>query len=401
VRILTFTSLFPNTLQRTLGIFIQQRVLHVARRHGEQVCVVAPVTYAPKWLPLANGRKFSQIPSVETSNELEVHHPRYFLVPKISMPLHGLLMFLGSYLCVRQITKKLRIDCIDAHYVYPDGFAAVLLGKALDIPVIVSARGTDINLFPSFVLIRPMIRWTLRHANGLIAVCSALKDAMVKLGADPRKLQVIGNGVDLERFWRVEPSQAREKLGLAADERIIVAVGGLISRKGFHYLIPAFSEVANQDPKLSLYIVGDGESRGELQALAQGLGLGHRVHLVGNRPNEELRYWFSAAEFSCLVSSREGWPNVLLESMACGTPVVATGVWGTPEVIVSPELGIIVEQSVPSIAGGLNRALQKKWDRAAIRQHAESRTWSDVAKEVSDFLAARISDPRHASYLET
>lgn len=386
MRILTFTSLYPNTAQPTLGIFIHQRMKHVALLPETETVVVAPVTYVPRWITSANWRRLSEV-SKRERNSMDTYHPRYLLLPKVSMPFHGLLMFLGSYWLVKRLHKERPFDCIDAHYVYPDGFAAMLIGQLLNVPVIVSARGTDINLFPSFRLIRPMIRWTLRKANGLIAVCSALKEAMIGLGSSPAKVEVIGNGVDLERFWPIERKEACRKLNISPNQVNIVSVGGLIRRKGFQFLIPAFEKVARLDPRLALYIVGEGPSRTELDALIKSLGIISRVHLVGNQPNDELRYWFSACLFSCLVSSREGWPNVLLESLACGTPVVATGVWGTPEVIVSPDVGVIVEQSVPSIADGLRRALARSWDRRAIRSYAERRTWDDVAKEVRSFLS--------------
>jgi teichuronic acid biosynthesis glycosyltransferase TuaC len=396
MRILTFTTLFPNRAQPTLGVFVFQRMLHFARRPGNELRVVAPVPYVPGWLPSPNLRALNRIPQKECNAELTVYHPRYPLVPKISMPVHGFLIFLGSLLRVRKLKKEMEFDCIDAHYIYPDGFAAILLAKALSVPVVLSARGTDINLFPSFRLIRPLIRWSLKHAQGLIAVCGPLRDEMIALGAPAEKVRVIGNGVDLKRFWPVEPHEARNYLGLPANQRIIVAVGGLIPRKGFHVLIPAFAEVARGDPSVSLYIIGEGESHAQLQALCAERGVTDRVHLVGSRPNEELRYWFSAAEVSCLTSSREGWPNVLLESMACGTPVIATGIWGVPEVVVSPELGVIVEQSPESIAKGLSFALQKKWNRASIRRHAESRTWDDVAEEVEDYFSACLIKSRQA-----
>jgi teichuronic acid biosynthesis glycosyltransferase TuaC len=391
MRILTFTTLFPNPAEPTLGVFIYQRMAHVIRRPGTEVRVVAPVPYVPRWLPLRRFRRMSEIPYEEQKGGLVIYHPRYLLVPKLSMPFHGLLIFLGSFRRLQQLKREMSFECIDGHYIYPDGFAAVLLGKTLHVPVILSARGTDINLFPTFRTIRPMIRWSLSRARGLIAVCGALKQAMVDLGVAPEKVSVIGNGVDLERFRPVERTEARQRLGLPEDGMILVAVGGLIPRKGYHHLIRAFAQNVKQGLKPLLYIVGEGESRAELEKLAQDCRVSDLVQLVGSRPNDELRYWFSAADVSCLTSSREGWPNVLLESMACGTPVVATGVWGTPEVVVSPQLGVIVEQTPESIANGLAVALRKKWDRVAIRRYAESRTWDDVAVEVCDYLTSCLA----------
>jgi teichuronic acid biosynthesis glycosyltransferase TuaC len=387
---LTFTTLFPNSVNPLHGIFIYQRMLHVAKRPGLTVQVVAPVPYFPRWIKSARWGKTSRIPKEEKFGELTVFHPRYLLIPGISMPLHGLLIFLGSLITVWKLHRQNRFDGIDAHYVYPDGLAAILLGSLFRIPTVLSARGTDVNLFPGFRLIRPMIRWSLRQAAGIIAVSKSLKQAMVELGLPEHRIQVIGNGIDPLRFHPVEPREARRLLGLADDEQLIVAVGGLIPRKGFQFLIPAFAKIAPHFPKTKLYILGEGDYRQKLEAMIDELDAADRVFLRGNIPNDGLRQWFSGAQISCLVSSREGWPNVLLESMACGTPVIATNVWGAPEVIVSPELGILVQQNVDSIATALEQALQKSWHRPEIAQYASRRTWAVVAAEVEDYLRQSI-----------
>lgn len=386
MRILTFTSLFPNSVQPWHGIFIYQRVVHVARRPGNSVTVVAPVPYAPSWISTPRWREARSIPAREAFGGLNVYHPRYFLLPKISMPFHGLSMFAGSLTLVRQLHEKMRFDCIDAHYIYPDGFAAVRLGRSLGIPVIVSARGTDISLFPSFRLIRPMIQWTLRNATGAVGVCEALRQSMLGLGAAAENTRAIGNGVDLERFTPVERGAARGKLDIPGDAEVVAAVGHLVPVKGYQFLIPVIARLISEHPKIRLYIVGEGYFRSKLEAQARQEKVQDRVIFVGRKPNEELKYWYSAADVSCLASAREGWANVLLESLACGTPVVATRVWGAPEVITSSELGVLVDQNVDSIAAGLNAALRKRWDRELLVRHAASRTWDVVAKEVDGFL---------------
>lgn len=390
MRVLSFTTLFPNSFDPSHAIFVYQRLAHLARRPGNDVKVVAPIPYFPSSLSVGRYQALRRVPQNEQFEELSVWHPRYFLVPGVSMPLHGALMFLGSLRLVRRLHRETRFDCIDAHYIYPDGFAAVLLGKLLGLPVIVSARGSDINLFPSFRSIRPMIRWTLRESAGIISVSEALKQAMVNLKIPAERIQVIGNGVDLERFQPVERGAARRQLGIPIDVQIIVAVGALRPVKGYQFLLAAMAENGARHPKLRLYILGEGEYRPKLESLIRELGLQERVVLVGAKPNEELKHWYSAANLSCLVSSREGWANVLLESLACGTPVLATRVWGAPEVITSPELGVLVEQNVSAISSGLELALTKEWDRELILRHARTRTWDDVAAEVDRYLALKI-----------
>lgn len=397
MRILTFTSLFPNSEKPVQGIFIFQRIALLAQRPEMDIRVIAPVPYFPRWFRWARWQREGRIPHKEQIGDLTVLHPRYLLLPKISMPFHGLLMFLGSMRLALRLNRESPFDCIDAHFVYPDGFAAVLLGKLLKLPVIVSARGTDINLYPSFKLIRPMIRWTLKHSAGAIAVSSSLRDVMLEFGLPSDSVRVIGNGIDVSRFNPVDPAQARAHLRLAADAQVVVSVGGLVPRKGFQFLISAVAAIAPRFPRLRLYIVGEGEYRYKLESLIREYSVEDRVFLAGSVPNEQLRFWFSAADVSCLVSSREGWPNVLQESMACGTPVIATKVWGAPEIVVSPDLGLLVAQNSEAIAAALESALTKAWNRPALAQHARQRTWQIVAGEVEEFLASRISGEGKAS----
>lgn len=329
------------------------------------------------------------MPSEEQFGGLTVYHPRYPFLPKVAMPLHGLCMAVGSYSTVKRLATQ-GIDVIDSHFVYPDGMAAVILGKLLGVPVVSSARGTDINLYPAMRLIRPLLRWTVKNCQALIGVCTALSDTMVELGAAREKTFTIGNGVDFARFEPVRQDIARERLGVPRDAKVVVSVGGLIERKGFHLLIPAIAQLKQRGVTAKLYIAGEGVERTALERQIASLGLGGDVTLLGSIPNEQLKYWYSAADVSCLASSREGWANVLLESMACGTPVVASRIWGTPEVVVSEELGLLVEQETAAFADGLESALKRSWNRDAIVAHTRKRSWDVVAAEVEQVFAGVV-----------
>ena len=306
------------------------------------------------------------------------------------MPWHALSIFLGCLRSIGELNRQWKIDCLDAHFVYPDGLAAVLLGRHLGIPVVVSARGTDINLYPLFRLIRPMIRWTLDHADRVIAVSAALRKTMIGLGTDGRKISVIPNGVDALRFGPLPQTEARGMLGLHSTVPIVVSVGSLIPSKGHQLVIRALSKLLRLQHRPQLYIIGEGYYRAALERLVRETGLLDFVHLVGKQPNDKIPLWFGAATVSCLASAREGWPNVITESLACGTPVVATRVGGIPEILHTEDLGILVETTEDSIAAGLERALTKNWNREAISVQTRARTWDQVAEELEgDLDAAR------------
>jgi len=235
-----------------------------------------------------------------------------------------------------------------------------------------------------------MIRWTLRHADGVIAVSAALRDAMAALSLSKDRIHLIPNAVDTARFRPITAGEARQRLSLPEGCPILVSVGSLIEAKGHQLTIRAVALIGNQFPSLRLYIIGEGPYRAELEKLIKTLGLEGRVQLLGKRPNEELPFWFSAASLSCLASSREGWPNVVTESLACGTAVVATRVGGIPEILHSPELGTPVEQTSEDVSAGIVWSLEKEWDRQAISREASARTWETVAEEVEEVLSNTI-----------
>jgi glycosyltransferase involved in cell wall biosynthesis len=388
MKILTLTSLFPNAVKREFGVFVYQRVAAFAKRCGNEVQVLAPVPYFPRWIPLLRWRTFGKIPRHETIGELQVSHPRYPLLPGL-MPLHGLFIFLGCLLEARRLHQLHDFDCIDAHYVYPDGFAAILIGRVLGIPVFLSARGTDINVFPAFRLIRPMIRWSLKRAAGIVAVSAALRETIIGLGIRSEKIKAIINGVDPNRFFVSDRAAARTQLGIRQDAEVIVSVGSLIPAKSHELLIRAVAQLRSKaGQKTRLYIVGEGPLMDQLKALIGELHLREQAYLIGGQSNEMLHRWFNAADLSVLTSAREGMPNVVLESLACGTPVLATRVGGVPEVLVSEQLGILVEPSVEAIAAGIERALNSEWNRESISRHAQTRTWDAVAEEVEKYFSS-------------
>jgi glycosyltransferase involved in cell wall biosynthesis len=393
MRILTFTSLFPNTMDPSFGIFIFHRTSHLAQREGNALEVVAPLPYAPKFMKgTARGSVASIAPTEEIGN-LQVHHPRYLLMPRVSMPLHGLLMYIGCLRYVRSLHQKHRFDCIDAHYVFPDGLAAVLIGRSLGIPVVISARGTDIHTFQDFATVRPQIRWTLRHAAGVIAVSESLAKMMLDLEPRLKNVHIIGNGVDGRRFFREDQRVAREQLRLDPQDRIIVSVAALKHVKGPDLLVRAAALLKKSLARCKVLFVGAGPELASLRQVAEQLDCADICQFVGPVPNEQLHTYFSAADVSCLASRKEGWPNVVLESLACGAPVVATGAGAVPQLLADPELGIIVDPTPEALQQGLSRALQQKWNLEKISAYAQGHTWENVAARVEVVLKQATGRP--------
>jgi glycosyltransferase involved in cell wall biosynthesis len=375
MKILVFTSLYPNHIWPNHGIFIKARMAHFARRAGCEIKVVAPIPYFPaininwRW-------KFSQVARREIQDGVEVYHPRYLLTPKLGMVLYGWLMFFSVAPLIKKIHQEFDFDLIDSHFAYLDGFAAVQLGRRYNKPVVLSARGSDINLYSTFPLIRKLLQYTPHKANKIIAVCQALKDAMISFGIPEEKIVLVPNGVDVGKFCRVPKDEARKRLGLPADKKIILSVGALIPRKGFDLLIQAVNMVMSERHmrNLHLIIVGEGPSREDLTKLASSVGRSNAVQFAGAIPHQELYLWYSAADCFCLASSREGWPNVILESLSCGTPVVAADIWGVPEVIRSGDVGVMTKRTEYAIADGILVVFRKEWRSDGLVEYARNHT---------------------------
>jgi glycosyltransferase involved in cell wall biosynthesis len=397
IKTLTFSTLFPNSVQPNHGIFVANRLVHLIETGEVSTEIVAPVP----WFPSANPRfgqysRYSSVPQVENYASRPVYHPRYFVIPKAGMHFAPGLLYLGARKIMKFMAEqRFDFDLIDAHYFYPDGVSAVLLGKMLKKPVVITARGTDINRIADFNLPRRMILWAARNAAAVITVCQALKDRLVELGIDGDGIRVLRNGVDLELFQPRDRAAARSEYGLSG--RVLLSVGHLIPRKGHHLVIEALSML----PDATLLIAGTGPEREALVGLCDRLGVSDRVHFLGQLPHGQLAGLYSAADALVLASDREGWANVLLEAMACGTPVVASAVWGTPEVVSDRAAGLLVsERTGAGFAAAIADLLANPPSRSATRAYAEQFSWDATTAgqlEVFKSVIARTSRSGHQS----
>lgn len=390
IRLLTFSTLFPNAAQPTHGVFVENRLRHLLASGRATSTVIAPIP----WFPSRNRRfgawaNYAAVPSEEVRHGIRVLHPRFAAPPKIGM-------YTGPWTLLRAARdafKRLhdegaRFDAIDAHYLYPDGVAAVWLGREVGLPVVITARGSDTSLLPRFVLPRRLIKGALDGAEAVIAVSAGLAEGLPPLGATPGKVTVLRNGVDLTAF-RMPKDRAglRAKFGLTGPA--LLSVGHLIERKGHHHVIAALRHL----PGIQLLIAGEGPERGALMALAARLGVTDRVRLLGSLPHHALAELYGAADALVLASTREGWANVMLESLACGTPVVAGPAWGSREAISAPEAGIVLDEVTPeAIAAAVTRLLAERPPRMATRAHAERFSWDETTRGQLDLFAGVLAN---------
>ncbi len=381
IRLLTFSTLFPNNARPNHGVFVENRLRHLVASGEATSVVVAPVPWFPFDHPMFGDWSVNaQVTRQETRHGISVWHPRFPVIPRVGMSLAPALLYWAMVPVVGRLLADCRnagtpaFDAIDAHYLYPDGVAAVWLGRRFNLPVVVTARGTDVSLISLYTRPRRLILNAVGGAAAVIAVSSALKDALVKIGAPEPKVTVLRNGVDTALFFPpANREAARAMLGM--NRQTLISVGLLIERKGHHRTIEAMTRL----PDFDLVIVGEGPERRRLTAQIARLRLGHQVRLLGARPHAELPALYGAADASVLASSREGWANVLLESMACGTPVVASPIWGNPEVVRAPEAGMIMRENSPDgIADCVRLLFASSPSRNATRAYAEAFNWDET-----------------------
>ena len=356
------------------GIFVENRLRRLVGSGEVASLVVAPVP----WFPSANRRfgrygTFARVPQEERRHGIAVLHPRYALIPKVGMASAPALMYASLRGCLERVLReRFRFDIIDAHYFYPDGVAAVMLAQRLGKPAVITARGTDVNLIADHRLPRRWIRWAAERAAGIVAVSEALRARLVALGIAAGRIRVLPNGVDLDLFAPRPRETARRELGLGAEGIVVLSVGQLVPAKAFELVIRAVAQI----PEATLVMVGDGPEAAALRRLAEHTGVTGRVRFLGAVPQERLPAVYNAADVLVLASSREGFPNVLLEALACGTPVVATAVGGTPEIVASPAAGRLVEErSAEALSAALRDLLADPPSRAAVRAYAERFGW--------------------------
>lgn len=393
MRVLTVTSLYPNAAQPNHAVFVENRMRRVHETGEAEISVIAPTPWFPsKNKVFGSYAVHAAVPKTETRSGIRIDHPRYAMIPKIGMQSQPVLYLRALRRAAAKLIKETGpFDLIDAHYFYPDGVAASRLAGELGIPFTCTARGTDVNQIPTVSEFgRQAVLDVARRASMSITVCEALRQELIDLGADGGKIRTLRNGVDLENFHppTAPRTSLKEKYGVPADAPLVVSVGGLVERKGHHLTIDAVAKLDG----VHLLIAGNGLERGTLEARIEGLGVEDRVKLVGALPHQELADFFGAADISVLSSSREGWANVLLESMACGTPVVATSVWGTPEVVAVPEAGLLAEsRDAETISAQIHVLLNALPDRAATRAYAEKFSWDDTIDGVIDVFKTAVA----------
>lgn len=392
LRVLVLSTLFPDATRPNFGIFVERQTLELARRPDVALRVVAPLGLPPAPLDrLPRYRPLAALPAREDWKGLQVHRPRFRNYPATGGRFHARALADAVTPLLRGMRQNFPFDVIDAEFFFPDGVAAVELGRRFGVPVTIKARGSDIHNWGRTPIVGAQIRAAAHAADGLLSVSEAMREDMTALGLPGDRTQCIVTGVDFGRFALGNRGDA--KAALDVDGPLILSVGALIPLKGHQIVIQAVATM----PGVRLWIAGEGPHRSQLAAQIERLGLGDRVRLLGSVPHAELPTLLAAADAMALASEREGLANAWLEALASGTPVVIPDVGGARQVVRDDTSGRIVARTPDAFAAALGELIAAPLDPAKVRATVEPFTWAENSERLHAFLQRVVSTHRAAT----
>jgi teichuronic acid biosynthesis glycosyltransferase TuaC len=386
MRVLVVTKIFPNALEPLSAPFNRQQLAALNRRCDVRVLATIPwfpgARAVSRWSPAG---RLSAVPRTDRIDGVDVEHPRVLYVPRFGHAASAAL-YVASVL-PRVWRLRQRFDVLLGAWAYPDGVAAVAMGRALKVPTVVKLHGSDMDVLATRPALRRQLALALPRAARVVAVSRALGKAAEELGVAPDRIDIVANGVDSTLFQPRDRAAARAALGYAGNQqKWILFVGRVEAAKGALDLAAAFRRVAEKNPDAALIFIGNGQARAEIEQIVRPVG--DRVIFAGTQPLAQIPVWMAACDIVTLPSHHEGTPNVLLEAIACGRRVVATAVGGIPDVVSRPELGALCPVSdAEALAAALEAALATPYDPAAVAALGARGGWDESAARLHESLS--------------
>jgi glycosyltransferase involved in cell wall biosynthesis len=399
LRVVVLTTFFPSPRDPLRTPFLRNLVDALAA--DCDIDLVIPVPRRPQ---IGVWRDTAPVPAVETWAGRTLIHPRYLAVPGLHW-LSGLTYFVGVWRTLRALKKRHGRFVLHAHCAYPDVVGAAIAARWLGLPLVATAHGSDINLSARERLLRPQIRAALRSAQRVIAVSAPLASAVTALtGLPPPRIECIPcAGYSPEVFHPRTPAvraALRHELGVDANVRLVLFVGHLVPVKALDVLLRAWALLLRSRPEAAparLVLIGEGAERDALMRLAEQEGVTAQATFLGARPQAVVADWIAAADLLCLPSHAEGSPNVVVESLASGIPVVASRVGGIPDLVDDGVNGVLVPPGEPgALAAALAAALGRDWDARQISSSIAHLTWPALGRRNCDVLEGVAMEAAHA-----
>lgn len=389
MRVLIMTKIFPNRAEPLSSPFNRRQFVELAKLCDVELLAAIPwFPGAPVLRRWSRAGRLSSVPERDTIDGLPVRHPRFVLLPKIGHSVAGPLY--AASLAPLALSLRRRIDVVLGSWAYPDGFAAVVLAELLGVPAVVKLHGSDMNVVARLRGPERRLRWALPRAERVVAVSRPLAERARELGVAPERIDLVRNGVDRKTFVPRDRAEARRTLGVPLDVPIVLYVGHVTEPKGAFDLVRSYAVAGPRQRGSRLVLVGDGSGVSECRALAEKLGV--PATFMGARPHDEVAVWLAACDVLALPSWNEGMPNVVIEALASGRPVVASRVGGIPDVVDSEVLGALVPPRDPrALSRALEDVLGRPHDAERIAASLDAVDWEGSARLLHESLLRALS----------
>jgi glycosyltransferase involved in cell wall biosynthesis len=382
-RVCVLTTSYPDFPGSYRGIFVW-RAVHGLIERGYKISVVTP-------------RLFRKSKGFEDNGEERIYRFPFLSEEKLlveydKVPVWRMITYMlsGFFSCARIVYRD-RCRLIHAHFVVPTGLIAVLVGRWMRMPVIIQAHGSDVT---KYAKLNRWMAWLTafasKKADHLIVVSDELAAILTEqFGIQPDKITVSSCGIDVTHFRPMPRKQAREQLNLPEKYTIVLFVGSLVRRKGVDILLSAIAKIVAHHSRVKLVVIGEGPLLKQLEAQALDLAIDKIVHFVGRKSNDELPFWYSAADVFVLPSLREGTPLALLEALSCEVPVIVSRAGGMVKVIEDGKNGLLTDIADPvDLERKLSLLLADSDMRQRFKETARDTvlSWADIQVEIDTIL---------------
>lgn len=393
MKLLVVTNLFPTPYDPERGIFTLQLVKRLKKFC--EVTVICPLPWIPNCKIINRSSKwaqFSKIPNKYTIDGIEVYSPKYFMIPKLSELKHAAMMAYGIKNTIKKIHKLKNFDAINSHWFYPDSVAIGKISTQLKIPHIATGLGSDVNREMKNASKQEQIITMLNQANTITVVSNNLKNELVHYQIPANKITVIPNGIDVTKFKVLNKKECRKKLNIDIQVPMILYVGRLSSEKSIKTLISATANLISINKNIQVYIIGAGPEDKSLDEQSKSLDLENNVHFVGKVDHDLIGTWMGATDFFCLPSIMEGCPNVILEALGSGCPVIASKVGAIPDIVTESTGILFTPEDISGLTDSIKTAINREWNNEEICESVQYLSWEHAAEKYFNVIKDNVSN---------
>lgn len=387
MKILVVTNLFPNPYQPNIATFNRQQFSALAETH--EIRVIAPISWTIEMRERKKQGVKLNADRISDCDGLSIQHPRFVFTPKIFRGWYGHFYQKSIQNIFARNVREFQPDLVFATWCYPDGWAAINLAREYGLPVVLKLHGSDIHDLP-----RPSLRFNrtldaLRRADAVVTVSRDMGQSVSAYGVDTEKIHTVYNGIERELFSTGNKLIVREKLNLSPDRKLLMWVGRMVSVKGLDIFLKSLRILKDQKVDVTAVLIGSGPLEDKLKREAETLGITENVEFRGNIDHDHLPDWYRAADLTVLPSLSEGIPNVLLESISCGTPFVASRVGGIPEIATESIDQLVSSENPQELARAIRGSLERDRSKDPGRRF-EPMDWATSANQLAEVFESAI-----------